>query len=501
LPPSSSGRASATAHPRGLCGSTAPSASPTIPRSRRQPPVAATGDATVDYYAFTVTTAGSTATFDIDGAWPSFDAWLALFDTGGTLLAENDDALTDPGSAEAFPSFTRDSFITYTFAVAGTYLVAVGRFASLQPVPAGASYRLHLSLDDATAVLPVSGNALHGGPGNDTLSGGAGADLFDGGDGADTADYSGSPGAVAIDLAAGTVSGGHAAGDTLTGIEDLRGSPRADRLTGNDGANVLDGGKGGDTLLGLGGDDLLIGGANDDVLLGGDGDDTLAGGTGNDTLDGGAGTDTADYSGFGGAISVKLSTGGSQFTGASGSDVIVLGSIENLSGGDSADRFTGSTRANLLEGYGGNDAFTGLGGSDTLDGGEGNDRLQGGNGDDLLEGGLGRDTLRGGGGADVFRFTDIAETAVGSGRDRLRDFTQGEDTIDISAIDAVAGGADDAFTFIGTVPFSATAGELRQVDTPLRILVEGDVDGDGAADFQIELTTTGLVVTADDFAL
>ena len=46
---------------------------------------------------------------------------------------------------------------------------------------------------------------------------------------------------------------GEAAGDILTGIENLRGSAFADTLVGDGGANVLSGGAGEDQLWGGGG--------------------------------------------------------------------------------------------------------------------------------------------------------------------------------------------------------------------------------------------------------
>ena len=38
-----------------------------------------------------------------------------------------------------------------TFAVPGTYVIAVGAYASLDPMPNGARYRLHISLDGGKA--------------------------------------------------------------------------------------------------------------------------------------------------------------------------------------------------------------------------------------------------------------------------------------------------------------------------------------------------------------
>src|SRR5262249_52883311 len=60
----------------------------------------------------------------------------------------------------------------------------------------------------------IGDDTLNGGDGDDTLIGGAGADNMDGGAGVDTASYAGSSGAVTVNLATGTGSGGDAAGDT-----------------------------------------------------------------------------------------------------------------------------------------------------------------------------------------------------------------------------------------------------------------------------------------------
>src|SRR5215831_2516421 len=72
----------------------------------------------------------------------------------------------------------------------------------------------------------ANNNALSGGAGNDTLSGGFGDDVLDGGSGTDTVDYSSSPNAVSVDLGAGSATGEGA--DTLSGLENVVGSPGAD---------------------------------------------------------------------------------------------------------------------------------------------------------------------------------------------------------------------------------------------------------------------------------
>ena len=83
--------------------------------------------------------------------------------------------------------------------------------------------------------------------------------------------------------------------------------------------------------------------------------------------------------------------------------------------------------------------------------------------------------------------------------DVLLDFTSGVDRIDLSAIDAIAGTADDAFAFIGTAAFSNQAGQLRFEAADGLVHIFGDVDGDGIADLHI--IAGGPQVLAADFVL
>jgi hypothetical protein len=72
----------------------------------------------------------------------------------------------------------------------------------------------------------------------------------------------------------------------------------------------------------------------------------------------------------------------------------------------------------------------------------------------------------------------------------------------ISAIATVIGGGGDAFTFIGSAVFTGDAGQLRYVRLVLNgyPLVEGDIDGNGTAEFQIQVK--GIVTfTGADFDL
>jgi hypothetical protein len=179
------------------------------------------------------------------------------------------------------------------------------------------------------------------------------------------------------------------------------------------------------------------------------------------------------------------------------------------------DTLWGSRDGDLLAGFGGDDTMAGFDGADgllggfgadVLYGGDGNDRLRGGPGRDimsgdagadLLVGDAGPDRLSGGGGSDGFRYLRIADSPDGSSsRDSLRDFTHGVDTIDLRPVDAVAtASGNQAFVFIGARPFSDTPGELRY--TRSAHLLAGDTDGDGEADFEIDLANAPRLDASD----
>jgi len=219
-------------------------------------------------------------------------------------------------------------------------------------------------------------DTLDGGDGDDLLDGGTGDDYLRGGTGRDMASYANAASGVTVSLVAGAGTGGEAAGDVLTEIENVTGSSFDDVLSGDGGANMLSGGAGADALSGL------------------DGDDELAGGDGADTLDGGAGSDTASYAASMATVIVNLQTGTS---GAAAGDTLL--NIENLSGSAFADTLIGDGNANALAGGGGDDQ---------LDAGAGDDALDGGEGDDLLIGGSGSDRLWGGAGGDTASYADAS---------------------------------------------------------------------------------------------
>ena len=265
----------------------------------------------------------------------------------------------------------------------------------------------HAQGDELVNIESVIGSAfddrLNGDDGNNSLAGGAGADNLDGGAGSDTVDYSDSNAGVTVDLVAQEVSGGHAQGDRIAGIESAIGSAFNDRLTGNNSDNSLAGGAGDDHLQGGGGADDLDGDVGNDNLDGGAGNDRLHGGAGADRLDGGMGADTVDYSNSDAGVTVDLIA--QQVSGGHAQGDRIAG-IESVVGSAFDDRLTGNNIDNSLTGGAGDDHLQGGGGADDLDGDVGNDELDGGAGNDRLHGGAGADRLDGGAGTDTVDYSD-----------------------------------------------------------------------------------------------
>ncbi|MDF2732354.1 MAG: hypothetical protein K0S92_985 [Desertimonas sp.] len=199
----------------------------------------------------------------------------------------------------------------------------------------------------------------------------------------------------------------------IPGTEDadvLQGTPEDDEI----------GALGGDDdVRALGGSDVVTGGAGDDALRGGPGADEMSGGPGADDLLGGGGRDTLE--GDGGADFLRGHGGADDLRGGGGNDT--------LAGDAGADRLFGEAGDDSLDGGRGDDLLVGGGGSDTLTGGGGVDQLRGGGGADVLDGKAGQDVMTGGPGADVFAFSVLDGNV-----DRILDFAEGEDRLDLGAI-------------------------------------------------------------------
>jgi Ca2+-binding RTX toxin-like protein len=157
------------------------------------------------------------------------------------------------------------------------------------------------------------------------------------------------------------------------GPDGSPGSGVAGQITGTASDNVLRGTLEAETVSGLAGNDRLAGGGARDLLQGGLGHDQVGGGAGDDILAGGFGMD-------------------------------------RLSGGDGRDLVRGGAAGDILAGQ------------------AGSDRLMGESGTDYLAGGAGDDGLWGGADPDVFLF------APGHDADRIADFEDRLDLIDVSAL-------------------------------------------------------------------
>lgn len=385
-------------------------------------------------------------------------------------------------------------------------------------------------LDGGGATDFISGetgnDTLRGQLGNDTLRGGGGVDTLDGGAGIDIADFRDLTAALVLTLngaSFATATVGGVADDAVRNMEQIFGGSGSDTLGGDAFAN---------TLSGYAGNDVLKGGGGADALLGG------------------AGIDTVDYRDKTTPVVLTLTGGATSNVTIGGVVEDTINSIEVVYGGGAGDTVTGDTAANAFRGGAGVDRFNGAGGVDSIDfrdksvavqlalngattvtaiiggvaedqvrnveivyGGLANDvlvgdglnnQLFGGAGVDTLRGGLGADELTGGAGVDVFVFNSLAESTVAAGgRDTIRDFTAGTDDIRLTLMDADTGRAGDQAFTLGALA-AGQAGRLAVTPGGAANvwIVQGDVNGDGAADFAITVMATSTTpLTTGDFQL
>ncbi len=365
---------------------------------------------------------------------------------------------------------------------------------------------------DDTLVGGAGDDNLSGGSGNDNLNGGAGADTMAGGtgddfyttDGLDTLTENPGEGTDTVRSSVTFTLGDNFENLLLSGTGNTNGTGNGENnvVTGNVGNNFLIGLGGADALFGMGGDDILDGGVGDDSLDGGNGNDSLYGGDGDDTLTGGAGND--HLSGGAGADLMAGGTGNDQYIVTEVGDTVI-----ELANQGTDIVFTDLVRyalgANVenLSGFGGlKQTLTGNAERNYISGGSGDDILDGKAGNDILYGNGGNDRLTGGSGADQFIFTDDGQgySSLGGVRqvDTVMDFAPRDgDRINLSIIDAdIHTAGDQAFTFVSA--FTGTAGQalLKYVATSNTTALQLDMDGDGVADYQIQIKggdfTTGV---------
>ena len=179
---------------------------------------------------------------------------------------------------------------------------------------------------------------------------------------------------------------------------DLNAKYAVDRLFGGSGddrihltgAGTVTGGTGDDLLTGDGAEQTLRGGSGRDRLLAGPGDDVLQDGARaprepvdeRDDYRGGPGTDRLDYGDRESPVAIDLAHAGRGAGGRGEKDRFA--GIEDVTGGEAADRLAGDDEPNAIDGWLGSDLIRGRGGDDDLDASYGEDRARGGSGNDRI---------------------------------------------------------------------------------------------------------------------
>jgi Ca2+-binding RTX toxin-like protein len=254
---------------------------------------------------------------------------------------------------------------------------------------------------------------------------------------------------------------------------------------------------GNDSITTFGGNDTIDGGLGDDTIRAGGGDDTITGGKGNDTLYGESGNDV---------FLLGTSAGLDTIVGGDGYDTIratadgtlfrwnSISEIEEVSaGGFGGAKIVGSKDADTFD-----FSAVKLTGIAAIEGSNGDDTIIGSAGDDIISGGVGADVLTGGAGYDTFVYEATVASRPGVSLDRITDFEDGIDKIDLSAIDAnTALAGTQAFTFIGDGAFTGAKGELHYTYVGGDTHVSANLGGDLKADFEIVLSGMHTLSSGD----
>ena len=412
---------------------------------------------------------GSDVTIDIDFA--NFDSQIEILDESLTVVASNNDGGTlDTGSV-----LTTDSFVQFTAALGGAYVIRVFETdagSGETDIEAGESFMLNVSVDghaatavetqgsdrieggDGADILVGNGgdDELYGGNGVDHLYGGTGDDVLHGGDGADVYHYYAGDGADIIedngifDIDRIIFHGFDQADATFTQVRG--GSDLLIDFGGGDSVLVRN------TLNGDGGDqveqytfedvdlnvgtifDLLILGAStagDDIITGSAFSNTISGGLGDDYLSGRDGSDIYQYAAGDGADIIDDN-------GIFDTDVLTITGYNSTDASFSRLPFSN----NLLIDFGGGDSILIINGA--ID--DGGDRIETigfddgsftaaeirqlayaelvTTGSDVIIGSNATDTgLTGGAGADFVEGGDASDTYIynaGDGADVFADF-------------------------------------------------------------------------------
>jgi VCBS repeat-containing protein len=275
------------------------------------------------------------------------------------------------------------------------------------------------------------------------FDGRGGNNYIDGRGGFDRVDYSLSTAAIAVSLAAGTVTvgaGPTATTDTLRSIEGIFGSEFSDTYdaTGFTASSTNAGSSGTDSL--------------------GNAFNAFEGFGGNDTITGNGDT-RIEYSNTTGQVFVTLGgadgsatgTGIAVGNGSVGTDTI-LGGVNAVRGGNFDDTITGDNANNTLEGGAGSDTLSGRGGNDTLYGATSTTT------DDA------RDTLDGGAGTDTANYSPYTTNLTVHFADTPLIIVHGSGSTDatsdvlVNIENFVGGSGDDIIDGSGTITAHAFSG-------------------------------------------
>ncbi|MEA3064700.1 MAG: hypothetical protein QOJ27_1146 [Sphingomonadales bacterium] len=298
------------------------------------------------------------------------------------------------------------------------------------------SYTLLANFENADLHVYSGSISVTGNSADNVFFMGSGTQSVSGGAGIDTASYLYTA-AVTVDIGVAEY-GGAAANHSLSGIENLTGSPNDDVLRGNGSANIIDGGAGADTMVGRNGNDIYYVDNAGDVVT-----EAAGGGTDEVRIRNLASYTLPDY------VEKLSNTTNYVFTG------------------------TGNGLANEMNGSIYGDTFYGGAGADTLNGGSGDDLLYGEGDHDMLNGGAGADTMAGGLGNDTYV---VGETGDGV----TEQMNQGNDLVLTTLAAYTLTAYVENLTYNGTGAFHGTGNVQYNIITGLagNDLLDGLAGGD-----------------------
>jgi Ca2+-binding RTX toxin-like protein len=287
-------------------------------------------------------------------------------------------------------------------------------------------------------------------------------------------------GTASADVLLGTVSGETIV--ALAGNDTVVGADGADVIRADEGNDFITAGAGNDMVFGGDGDDDMLGGDGNDMLYGDAGSDRVFADAGNDMIQTGGGNDYA-YGGAGDDLFVAAKDDGDDvYNGDAGSDTLDMSVITANLTVDIGNGFM--SQGSAASSQSGHDTLWGF---ENVVTGSGNDTIVANSSVNVIEGGAGKDT---------FRFLSEAN----ADGDTITSFQAG-DKIDLSGTDANNGVAgNQSFTLI---PGSALSGPAQLAVTHENradgdyTVVSGSVDGDGTAEFRLNIKGNHNLTNSD----